>query len=65
VAGIQYGVTAASTSLLPPLLGISVEAVYLATVAVVVCINFLVFRYGIFHARSARAPAAGSDGFVE
>jgi len=61
VAGIQYGVTVASTSLLPPLLGIPVEVVYLATVAVVVCANFLVFRHGIFHASSA-APSPGSDG---
>ena len=61
VAGIQYGVTVASTSLLPPLLGIPVEVVYLATVAVVVCANFLVFRHGIFHASSS-APSAASDG---
>jgi putative flippase GtrA len=65
VAGIQYGLTAASTSLLPPLLGIPVEIVYLVTVAVLVCTNFLVFRYGVFHARSAEASAAGSDAAVK
>jgi putative flippase GtrA len=57
VAAAQYGVTAASTSLLPPLLGVSTELVYLPTVALVVSTNFLVFRQGIFHARAAgRAP---------
>lgn len=51
-AAVQYGVTAASTALLPPALGVPTEAVYLATVAVVLSTNFLVFRNGIFHARS-------------
>jgi putative flippase GtrA len=50
VAGIQYGLTAASTSLLPPILDVPTEVVYLATVAVIVSINFIVFRHGIFHA---------------
>jgi putative flippase GtrA len=50
VAATQYGVTAASTSLLPAALGISTEAVYLATFAIVTCTNFLVFRHGVFHA---------------
>lgn len=50
-AAAQYGVTAASTALLPAALGLPTEAVYLATVAVVVSTNFLVFRHGIFHAR--------------
>jgi putative flippase GtrA len=64
-AGIQYGLAVVSTSLLPPILGIPVEIVYLVTVGVLVCLNFLVFRHGIFHARSAGAPAAGSDGAVK
>jgi putative flippase GtrA len=51
VAAVQYGVTAASTALLPSALGISTEIVYLATVAVVLSVNFLVFRHGIFHAK--------------
>jgi putative flippase GtrA len=50
LAGAQYGVTAASTSLLPPILGLPTEVVYLATVGLTVSINFLVFRNGIFHA---------------
>jgi putative flippase GtrA len=49
-AAVQYGVTAASTSLLPSALGVSTEAVYLGTVAVVFSTNFVVFRHGIFHA---------------
>lgn len=49
-AAVQYGVTAASTSLLPSALGMSTEVVYLATVMLVVGTNFLVFRHGIFHA---------------
>jgi len=52
-AAIQYGVTAASVGLLPSALHVSAEAVYLATVAVVLSANFLIFRNGIFHAKSA------------
>jgi putative flippase GtrA len=58
VAAVQYGVTAASTALLPSALGISTEVVYLATVAVVLSANFLVFRYAIFHAVPAPADPA-------
>jgi len=58
VAAVQYGVTAASTALLPSALGISTELVYLATVAVILSVNFLVFRHGIFHAKPAdESPA--------
>lgn len=53
VAAVQYGVTAASTSLLPGALGAPTEVVYLATVATVISINFLVFRHAIFHAKPA------------
>jgi putative flippase GtrA len=52
VAAVQYGVTAASTGLLPSALGVPTEIVYLATVAVVLSANFLVFRHGIFHAQA-------------
>jgi putative flippase GtrA len=51
VAAMQYGVTAASTGLLPSALGVHTEIVYLATVAVVLGANFLLFRHTIFHAR--------------
>jgi putative flippase GtrA len=53
-AGVQYGLTAASTALLPTALGLPVELVYFATVATLVSINFLVFRNVIFH---PKAPA--------
>lgn len=50
VSATQYGLTAASTSLLAPALGLPTEVVYLGTVAAIVCTNFLVFRHVIFHA---------------
>jgi putative flippase GtrA len=66
VAGAQYGVTAASTALLPTALGVSTEIVYLVTVAVVLSVNFLVFRYRIFHAKPAATdPAPPSDTRIE
>jgi len=67
VAAVQYGVTAASTSLLPSALNVPTEVVYLVTVAVIVCTNFVVFRHGIFHAKPAdpecdhELPAFESD----
>jgi putative flippase GtrA len=51
VAGSQLGVTAATTAVLPSLLGISAEVVYLATAALLTLFNFLVFRGGVFHAQ--------------
>lgn len=58
VAGTQYGLTAASTSVLPSVLGLSTELVYIGTVAALVSLNFLVFRHRIFHAK----PAVGDRG---
>ena len=58
VAAVQYGVTAASTAVLPSALGIPTEIVYLATVAVVLSVNFLVFRNAIFHAQPPAGDAA-------
>jgi putative flippase GtrA len=52
-ASLQYGLTAASTSLLPGVLGLSTELVYVVSVASVISANFLVFRHGIFHGKSA------------
>jgi putative flippase GtrA len=54
-AAAQYAITVASTSVLPSALGVSTELVYLATVAVVLSANFLLFRNGIFH------PKSGAD----
>lgn len=53
LAGAQYGVTAASTSLLPGLLGLPTEVVYLLTVPCVTAVNFVVFRQIVFHAGEA------------
>jgi MurNAc alpha-1-phosphate uridylyltransferase len=52
-AGVQYGLTAASTSFLPPVLGIAPELVYLATAPILTTANFLVFRHGVFHPKAA------------
>jgi putative flippase GtrA len=49
IAGLQYVFTTASTSLLPSALGLPTEAVYLGTVAMLACVNFLIFRNRIFH----------------
>jgi putative flippase GtrA len=57
LAGTQYGVTAASTAVLPGALGLSTEAVYLATVLAVTVANFLVFRSRVFHRQAAPADA--------
>jgi putative flippase GtrA len=55
VAAAQYGVTALSTAVLPSLLGLPTEVVYLATFAIIVSGNFLVFRHGIFHPQETSA----------
>jgi putative flippase GtrA len=50
VAVSQLGVTAATTAVLPSVLGVSAEIIYLCTAALVTGVNFLVFRNGVFHA---------------
>ncbi len=50
MTGSQLGLTAASTALLPSALGLPVEVVYLATAAALTSLNFIAFRYGVFHA---------------
>jgi putative flippase GtrA len=47
---VQYSVTAASTGLLPGVLDVSEQAVYVCTVIVVSAATFLVLRRGVFHA---------------
>jgi putative flippase GtrA len=59
IAAANYGLTVVSTSLLPSALGISTEIVYLVTVATLPAINFVVFRYVIFHAEPAEEVSAG------
>ena len=49
LAGLQYAVTAATTSLLPAVLGLPTEVVYLGTVVLIASTNFLLFRNVIFH----------------
>lgn len=48
-AAAQYGLTAASTAVLPSALSLPTEAVYLATAGILAVLNFLVFRRLIFH----------------
>lgn len=58
---VQYGVTAASTALLPSLLGLSTNLVYLATVACLTGLTFVLLRTRVFHPEqpAASAPASG------
>jgi putative flippase GtrA len=58
VAGLQLGLTTASTSLLPSVLGVSAEIVYLLTVALLTIANFLLFRNVVFHPTRANADSA-------
>jgi putative flippase GtrA len=67
MAMVQYGVTVAATLLLPHVLGIPTEAVYLAMIVLLGLINFLILRYSIFHAaptlsESAAAPVMNEPG---
>jgi putative flippase GtrA len=50
VAAVQYGLTAASTAVLPGALDVPVTPVYLITALALAALNFVVFRGGIFHA---------------
>jgi putative flippase GtrA len=50
-AAAQYGVTAASTAVLPATLGLPVELVYFGTVMILISLNFIVFRNMVFHAK--------------
>jgi len=51
-AAVNYGLTAACTAVLPGLLGVPTEAVYLVMVVTLPFINFVVLRYVIFHAKA-------------
>jgi putative flippase GtrA len=55
MAALQYGLTAAATAVLPQLLGVSTEVVYLAAAAVLSALNFFVFRARVFHAAAGSA----------
>jgi putative flippase GtrA len=55
VAGAQLGVTAVSASLLPSVLGLSAEVIYLMTVTLLSTANFLLFRNVVFHPERTQA----------
>jgi putative flippase GtrA len=55
LAAAQYGVTSATTSLLPRALGLPTEAVYLVTAVLLAATNFVVFRYRVFHSKASIA----------
>jgi putative flippase GtrA len=52
IVGAQYGLTVASTALLPPVLGLPTEVVYVATALLLAVGNFVIFRNGVFHAKA-------------
>jgi putative flippase GtrA len=52
MAGSQFALTLAITTLLPSALGVPVEVVYLASTVMLASVSFLVFRNSIFHAGS-------------
>jgi putative flippase GtrA len=54
LAGLQYGLTAAATAVLPGALGVPTEAVYLCAAVLLAALNFFVFRTRVFH------PAGGA-----
>lgn len=60
IAATQYPATAALTALLPALFGISGQAAYLITVAIISLTFFFVLRLGVFHPREERL--ADEDG---
>jgi putative flippase GtrA len=62
MAGSQYGCTAASTAILPGVLGVGTLIVYLATMVLATTTGFLVMRFIIFHGTtSARDAASAQD----
>ncbi|HEY4811292.1 MAG TPA: GtrA family protein [Solirubrobacteraceae bacterium] len=56
VAGLQFAITALSTSLLPSELGLATEFVYLGTVVLLTIVNFLLFRNVVFHPERVGTP---------
>lgn len=59
MAGTQYGATAASTSLLPSVLGLPTEVVYVITVLLLASGNFLFFRNAVFHSERSEGGLSG------
>jgi putative flippase GtrA len=59
LAAAQYGVTSATTALLPAALGLPTEVVYVATVVFIAVVNFVVFRYRVFHPKVSIVHSEG------
>lgn len=57
IGAIQYPVTALATAVLPDVLDVSEQVVYVAVTAVISATGFLVLRYGVFHAQSVSDDA--------
>jgi putative flippase GtrA len=49
ISGIQYGLTAAATAVLPGALGVRTEVVYLCAAGLLSAVNFFIFRTRVFH----------------
>lgn len=49
IGAVQYALTAASTALLPPALGLSEQVVYAGTVAAISAMTFIFLRTRVFH----------------
>jgi putative flippase GtrA len=58
MAATQYAITVASTAILPGVLGVDTELVYVATMAVVTTTGFLVMRFIIFHGTRSTSDLA-------
>jgi putative flippase GtrA len=56
VALAQYGLTALRVAVLPGVLGLPAEIVYLTSAVALAMVNFLAFRHGVFHAKQPLAP---------
>lgn len=50
IGAIQYAITAAATAVLPGVLGIDEQIVYVATALIAAAITFVVLRFVVFHA---------------
>jgi putative flippase GtrA len=53
VNGGQLALTTVTTSLLPPVLGLSAEVIYLMTAGSMTIVNFLTYRNVVFHPEQA------------
>jgi putative flippase GtrA len=61
VSGLQYGLTAAVTSLVPKEFGFPVTPVFLVTAVMITVLNFLFFRARVFHEEIRKAPGESEE----